>query len=146
MKLHTFSLWLLILLLGIFTFNLLGLLFDWYWTVWWYDIPMHITGGAWLALSILYLERRLPNFHKVFGENRFLLFLMGIAVAAIVWEFFEYAVDVAAGKYAPRAVPWAVRYDSFADVLNGLLGGAAVLGVLTYLAKGRAKRFPPLKK
>jgi hypothetical protein len=82
-----------ILLWVILGLHLGALHFFWYWTYWWFDIPMHFLGGAWLGgMAILALRRWAPE--KV--ERRGLVYLTAIGTALFVgglWEVFEFSLD-----------------------------------------------------
>ncbi|MBC8465185.1 MAG: hypothetical protein H8D63_02350 [Parcubacteria group bacterium] len=82
-----------ILLWVIFGLHLGALHFAWYWTYWWFDIPMHFLGGAWLGgMAILALRKWAPE--KT--EKKVIVYTTAIVVALFiggVWELFEFSLD-----------------------------------------------------
>jgi hypothetical protein len=82
-----------LLLWLIFALNTAAMHFFWYWMYWWFDIPMHFLGGAWLGgMAILALRRWAPE--KV--ERQGLVYLTAIGTALFVgglWEVFEFSLD-----------------------------------------------------
>ena len=119
---------LLVSILVIFLANLFGLYYGWYLTIWWYDIPMHIAGGVWIAFLFFYIfEER----NKIIVEQSFLakvLFALGfVALLGVLWEFYEYLSDVFILKQyqfggEPRGV-----LDTLEDLFNDLVGGGLAL-------------------
>ena len=65
--------------------------FYWYSTIWWFDMPMHFTGGYFVAIALVYVllkarkEKPLPTYLKLF----FLVLTVGF-----LWEVYEYAFDI----------------------------------------------------
>ncbi|XKT74725.1 MAG: hypothetical protein ACJKTH_01390 [Patescibacteria group bacterium UBA2163] len=60
-----------------------------YWIFWWYDIIMHLLGGAFVALLFFWAHRAFP----VLPMSRQLLFpvtLLVVLIIGILWEVFEY--------------------------------------------------------
>lgn len=45
-----------VFLIFILAFHAVAFSNYWYWTIWWFDIPMHFFGGAWLAMVFLLLN------------------------------------------------------------------------------------------
>lgn len=110
--------------------HFLGLLFRLYWEFWWYDIPLHLAGGAWLGLLFIYLFGERLAFLDM-HQNLFSAFWLLIGFTALVgigWEVYEYILDhtVLAGT-SFRA------YGTFGaalkDFVNDILGAATLYGV-----------------
>ncbi len=95
-----------------------------YWFYWWLDTVMHLLGGLWTALFVIWLFGRCDFFTKLSFEKRFFFILICVFFVAVSWEVFELIlenVDPSMGL-----IYW---LDTFGDVTAGLLGGslAAVL-------------------
>lgn len=101
--------WLLltIFLAGALTFfNWYGLSQDLFGTVWWYDIPMHMLGGATISAFILGL----------FGAKRPGIFWGALAAISLGWEIFEWIVKLVAEEQH-------YILDTLHDFLNNAIGG-----------------------
>ena len=134
------------------TLNYIGIHRVWYWNVWWYDIPMHFTGGAWSALLFFYVvEERLGVLSKIYRleasriKNIFTTFLLALSFVALIgvlWEFAEYLFDVfIAQPYALRMSQQGLA-DTVGDLFNDLAGGAALAWVY-YMRKLRRRMAAP---
>lgn len=115
--------------------------FSWYYIFWWFDIPMHIVCGAWLALLFFYLFRdRL----KVLSSPGFIatLFLaLGfVSFIGVGWEIYEYLVSVFVAKKIPFGGSGAGDYfDTLKDLLDDVFGGF-VATCLVYWHDKRSQR------
>ena len=100
----------------------------WYVAYPWFDIPMHMLGGAWLGLLFFYLfEER----HKVMppGSSGFLRVFASLGFVALIgigWELFEYWN----GAFLAQQFPWGggrgeYYFDSLLDLVDDLIGGLA---------------------
>lgn len=79
-----------------------------FWLFVWFDVFMHFLGGVTLAvLAVGLLKKRRPIF-----------FVVGLAVAFVAWEVFEYVFGV------PREANY--QFDTTLDVLMDTLGAVAV--------------------
>ncbi len=83
-------------ILVIFFVNIFAMHFHWYGTLWWFDMPMHFAGGAWIAFVYyaiyvnLRASGRIQKIHLsrlVFGMIMFAIIFGG------VWELFEFGID-----------------------------------------------------
>lgn len=88
-----------------------------YWTVWWFDIIMHVLGGLIAGLLVA---------HGVDGSRPKLLVSQIIAavVIGILWEIYEYksgATFVTQGMYVIDTVS-----DLLCDIAGGLVAYLAV--------------------
>lgn len=96
---------LFLLLAGLFS---AGLYFYLQWLWWWYDIVLHLLGGVWVALVLMWLamvSRQVPRIVPV---------LLGVLVVGVLWELFEVVVGM------PRAANY--TFDTSLDILNDVLG------------------------
>ena len=82
-----------------------------YWYYPWFDVIMHLYGGALIALGIF----ALCTFRSIRIKPSLTLLLSVLALFVLSWEIFEYAV----GLYNPATY----LYDVSKDLLSGLIGG-----------------------
>ena len=125
---------LLVLLLVIGVAHYAGLINRWYWSVFWYDIPLHILGGLWIGLLFFYLFEarfRFLSLGRTLKDYIFLFFLVlgFVSFFGILWEFFEYFGDVFFVKKGYAAILQEGIADTLGDFLNDLLGGFLALNV-----------------
>ena len=93
--------------------HVLALHFYFYWTVWWFDIFMHVFGG--FIFGTLFAYSLLQSVSS--RGKSFLLIVCGAFVAGIVWEIFEYKVGLTfttSGNYT---------FDTASDLLSDIVGG-----------------------
>ncbi len=81
-----------------------------YWKYRWFDIPMHILGGAAIGVFAVSLIRSYRPF----------VYVAFVIVAAIAWEIFEVAAHVADVTEANYPL------DTVHDILNDALGAICV--------------------
>lgn len=87
-----------------------------YWQHLWLDIPVHMLGGATVALGVFALHDLIPKFpSRLLYPIPVLLFVL---MASLAWEVFEIEVGV------PIAANFAV--DTMIDLIMDMLG--AVIG------------------
>ncbi|MBI5817189.1 MAG: hypothetical protein HZB09_02060 [Candidatus Yonathbacteria bacterium] len=114
---------LFIFILAILTLQYSATYFYWYWRIWWFDMPMHFAGGLWVGLSTLWLVFLSGRFKKTIPQNAISVFTVGVLFVfaiAIVWEIFEYAVQI----FFPHGTPYDML-DTLSDIFWGLMGGVA---------------------
>lgn len=117
--------------------NFLG----WYYAVPWLDIPMHLAGGAWVGLLFFYIFGVRKS---VFSPGNSLYFLIcGLGFAALIgilWEFYEFAMDVLVWKsYPVWAAPGYIHFDTLKDLFNDLLGAFVVIALLLIFSEKNSK-------
>ncbi len=97
---------------------------------WWFDIPMHLIGGFAMGTAAYYLlqdyERR-GEFKSQSNHLTILLIIGFVALAAVSWEFLEFALDTFWHTNLQTDI-----IDTIKDLCMGLIGGstAAILKVL----------------
>lgn len=107
------------LVIFIFLANFLANRFHLYYSIWWFDVFMHFTGGVWLGMVFVWFlkKRNLPmtfDFSFIFKLTAWLL-LVGIG-----WEVFEfYFINHMAGYSFDR-------FDTVSDLLLDVSGGVLV--------------------
>jgi hypothetical protein len=77
-----------------------------YWSIWWFDIPVHLLGGLVLGFMLVGI---FPMARPV------LITLIGGVVLALVWELFEYGIEAA--PPSEKLLP-----DTLGDLFFGILG------------------------
>lgn len=122
-----FLLGFILLILALHSF---GNIYNWYWRLPWFDIPMHMAGGAFVACFFLYLfGERWKNFDM--RANFFVTFTFGlgaVAMVGIAWEFYEYLSQVFIERRFDLtcAAPGGL-FDTLLDLFDDLFGGAIAL-------------------
>lgn len=121
----------IILLVFILAFHILATVNSWYWIFHGIDIPMHILGGAWLAMIFFYFVK--PKL-QITNKELLIGILLAVAFAGlggILWEFFEFFLDLFIKKIVSfgwiykvvPAGPIQLYRDTLKDLLDDLLGG-----------------------
>ncbi len=125
-----FAISLFLSLLAIFAANFLGMNPDGGYIYWWYDIPMHIAGGAWVAAAFLYLARKYEWISRIAKPTIFTT-LAVVLLVGIGWEIFEYSMDILVFRlHTLSTVPLYILIDSLHDLANDLLGAAIIWWIL----------------
>ncbi|OHA79342.1 MAG: hypothetical protein A2747_02785 [Candidatus Yonathbacteria bacterium RIFCSPHIGHO2_01_FULL_44_41] len=111
---------LVIFLVAIAVVNGLAGLYHWYWTMRWFDMPMHFAGGMWLAgfgVWWQYSRRGVTpqGFFSLLGVC--LVYALSIG---LLWEAYEAVVSFLTVGHM-NAVP-----DTLGDLLFDILGGTTV--------------------
>ncbi len=91
-----------------------------YWTVWWFDIPMHFLGGALIALITLFFiyDSKFFNFSIRKPIVVFAAALGATLVVGLSWELWELFVGFT-DAYKDQV-------DTIADLINDTLGATVV--------------------
>ncbi len=117
--------------LFIFTVNLLAMKFFWYYSIWWFDMPMHFLGGIFIGL--LSLSVYMSYFIKeetvlTLGKIFWIAFISALIVG-VAWELFEFSLDT--------FITFKVHYlpDTLSDLCFDMTG--AMTAALYYLYFGR---------
>jgi len=120
-------------LVSILVLHLFGIGLDLYHVIWWYDIPMHIFGGAWVTLLFFHFFCQtflIVDFKKILPA--IIITLGFVALVGVLWEFYEYLSDVYILKvhalyYAPNPI---TLPDTMKDLLDDLIGGTIASAIL----------------
>ena len=91
-----------------------------------FDIPMHMLGGASVAVAYLQLYAILNKKRYVPKLRPFVLSIcvMSLVVTtAVFWEWWEFLMDY----FFPQFMMQLNLQDTMGDLLNGLIGGLAVI-------------------
>jgi hypothetical protein len=105
------------LILFIFVINFLANTFHWYFSIWYFDMPMHFLGGLLVGFLVLYLF-----FPRIsLSPSAIVKILLLVLVVGIGWEVFEVLVDNFIAQNPFNAL------DTFSDLFFDLSGGAFAL-------------------
>jgi len=115
-----FPIILVIFLIAIAVVNALADVNHWYWTMKWFDTPMHIAGGAWLAgfgVWWQYFRRGVvaSGFLQILGVC--LVYALSIG---LLWEAYEAVVSFLTVGHM-NEIP-----DTLGDLLFDIIGGTTV--------------------
>ncbi|MEK7569536.1 MAG: hypothetical protein AAB500_01430 [Patescibacteria group bacterium] len=91
--------------------NFAAMKFHWYYTIAWFDMPMHFLGGLWIGFALFYFAR---------GELSFVKFIGWVLGIGVLWEVFELFNNHYFGTQDPFDL-----LDTLSDFLFDLLGGTA---------------------
>ena len=93
--------------------------FSLYWTLEWFDIPMHFLGGLWVgyfALLLFFSSGLIKVTINVRNAGLiFLIVIFSVLVVGLTWELWELFVGL-----SDRLTD---RLDSFVDIIMDLIGG-----------------------
>jgi hypothetical protein len=120
-----------ILLVAIFHF--MALKYSWYWSFRWIDIPVHIVGGFWVSLTVLWIALKVGHIEKITNyKKRALVLMIGSAfIVGILWEVFEVVFKI---NFLHNVGYWR---DSLKDILDDFLGGG--LAYLYFIKSKKSK-------
>ena len=110
----------------IFTADIMAQKFYWYYSIWWFDMPMHFLGGFWVGLFFFWFfsTKYLPIFQLSLEKIDFKLtwkILLFVLFLGISWEIFEIYVNNYIGK-----TPFNLL-DTISDIFFDLAGGSFAL-------------------
>jgi len=110
------------LIFFIFAVNYAAMKFYWYFSIWYFDMPMHFLGGFWVGLALLWFfslkEFSLPE--RLFGRAGFKIIfkiILGVFLIGIFWELFEVFVDKTIAQNSFNLL------DTVSDMCFDLAGG-----------------------
>jgi len=72
------------LILFILVLDLLAYKFYWYYSIWWFDMPMHILGSLWVGLVFVWFLKPTD-----LSFNTILKIILGVLTIGLLWEIFE---------------------------------------------------------
>jgi len=125
-----------ILFATIVIFHFAAIIRHWYWTVRWFDIPMHYLGGVFSAMVFYWLFSEaiaILSDQKVPFWVLFAFALGWVALIGVVWELSEYASDmILLGRMEVIERAQQGMRDTMEDLSLDLLGGASVAVFLRF--------------
>lgn len=107
----------------------------WYWTIWWFDMPMHFFGGVWLAMAFLFLNSKFKilNGSSIPLRSNYLIAvfitLSFVALGGILWEFFEFFYDLLISSRGYAGFAQLGAADTVSDLFFDLFGGLAAFAI-----------------
>lgn len=109
----------LILVLAIGIINFVASYFHWYWSIWWFDMPVHFLGGVFVGMLSIYLLYKKISVWKIGKQDLRILMmvLVGTFVFGFLWEIFEFFVQGSSNGNLANVV------DSVSDICFDLAGG-----------------------
>lgn len=109
---------------AILGFHMFSIFQNWYITIWWLDIVLHMVGGAWVVFAFFYVQRRYTLLFSALPFVFSLVMVMGIVMlVGVAWEWFEFGFDY---FFVPEAALWRAQLgltDTMGDLLADLMGG-----------------------
>ncbi len=109
----------LIVLAVLVSLHSLGSYLSWYWFYPWFDMPVHIISGLWIALVFLWLA-------SIFGELKslrnykikaFLIAFITAAFVGVAWELIENFTQITSVRSPDYS------FNTTKDILSDCLGG-----------------------
>ena len=111
--------------------NYVGIKFYLYWTLKWYDIPVHILFGAWAAFFVLwfvYLSKYLKFSVSKSFKTVFSIVIVSVLIIGTLWEIYEFKLGLTNTSLVDRI-------DNVKDILDDLIG--ALFAGLYFIRKIR---------
>ena len=133
MKSRHLSIALAALILFIWLVNIFANEVHLYFLLWWFDIPMHMVGGFWVALTSMVIYYHLGWIHRHDRSASFVVAAMlgATLVVGILWEVFEFSVEHLV-KLNDNGV-----FDTLKDLLDDMIG--AMIASVIFIRKGYNK-------
>lgn len=97
----------------------------WYWSYRWLDVPMHLFGGVWLGLMVLWFRnhtRYLRSLWMHLSSHNLTVALLGGVCIGLVWEAYEYSVWSSVGYGFPPNYGADTQLDLVMDTLGAAIG------------------------
>lgn len=115
MKLHPSLILLLAAVMVLGTVHILALELYLYWQYTWFDVPVHMLGGAIVALSLFVAALYVPMLQQFLHLLPVLAFAL---IVGILWELFE----LGAGIFRAENYAFDTSIDLVMDVVGGYIG------------------------
>lgn len=113
------------LILFVFLIHIFANKFFWYYSIWYFDMPMHMLGGFISGLVSIFILSSKKFLHSS-NIALILKILAGVLIIGIAWEIFEFS----ANTYFVKSLFLANRLDSVSDIFFDLSGG--IIAILYY--------------
>lgn len=110
------------LILIIFLVNYFAMVFHWYSSIWYLDMPMHFLGGVWISLAIIWFSKI-----KEMTLSVMIKIILGVLFIGFLWEIFEMLVNDYTIKNLFNLL------DTSSDICFDIAGG--LFGIFFYLKK-----------
>ena len=121
-------------LIGAGSFYILNLFADDLYTIWWwFDILTHAMGGAMIGILGIALHQWAEQRYGIIKRPWWwsaIIILGFVALIAILWEVYEYLLDIWVLMPQGLAKSQPSLRDTIGDLVTGLLGG--LIAILTF--------------
>lgn len=111
---------LLFVVAAVFFMHTLASIFSWYWVFVWYDDLVHLLGGFFIGLSILwfiFLSGYISRMVTMPPAKLFLVIVVSVVILGAAWEIYEWIFKA---TYAKEGY----ALDTFFDLAMDFLGGS----------------------
>lgn len=100
-------------------FQYFGIYFSLYWLIPWFDIFMHILGGAWIALITYIFYSYTANENGATNPPLVLCIIMTVILIGVLWEWYELTNGLTHSE---------INYfrDTLSDLIFDIIGASAV--------------------
>lgn len=120
MQARRIPIFLVVLIIAIAIANGLADKYYWYWTMRWFDIPMHFAGGMWLAGVAVWWYRPSQSISPVSFSKILAICLCAALGVGLLWELYEAGVSfLTVGHINAMS-------DTLKDLLFDTIGGTTV--------------------
>ncbi|TSC56967.1 MAG: hypothetical protein Greene041679_489 [Parcubacteria group bacterium Greene0416_79] len=102
--------------------HITAIVFYLYWTLWWYDMPLHFLGGAFGSLSVIwtvFFSGYVGNAAPPSVLRLFAIGLVGTLLLGVGWEVFERALG---HTWSIEGYWLDTMTDLFLDMAGGFVG------------------------
>ncbi|MHB1118139.1 MAG: hypothetical protein ACYCZ7_01230 [Minisyncoccota bacterium] len=131
MQVRSFPPILMVLVVVIAVVNVVAQSYYWYWTMRWFDMPMHFAGGLWVAGVVLWWRFFSGKFAPASFAVSSVIFwaLLGAVGVGVLWELYEAGVSYFTVGHVNDML------DTMGDLILDTLGGlvaASIVWVRTF--------------
>jgi hypothetical protein len=125
------------MILFIWLINTVAHVLYWYSAMWWFDIPMHILGGMFLALlaGALFFKQMV----SLSAREQLVTILLFVLIVGLGWELYEYVVQAFVKDVVIAGIPDSIK-DMVMDLLGGLITSVFVLRTVKRYNTAHAKQ------
>ena len=109
-----------------------------YWNYLWLDIPMHMLGGIWIGLAILWFRNHTEycqRFWRRVNYHDLLVVVVGGIGIGFAWEAYEFVV----WQYTGLGLPTRYVADTSLDIIVDAVGAGCGYVFYKFLNKSHAK-------
>ncbi|HEY0220662.1 MAG TPA: hypothetical protein VGC58_00370 [Candidatus Paceibacterota bacterium] len=106
------------LLIFIAVLDILATVFYFHWTIWWYDVMLHILAGACVGMAFMLLGIYHLNFPNTKRTRIIFYSFFAVLTVGFLWEVFE--IGIGATSLSAGDV---YKIDTVSDFLADLSGG-----------------------
>jgi hypothetical protein len=100
--------------------HFVALLQEYYWTLWWYDVMMHLLGGAVISALYIWLATSFVRLPKA-GLWQVVSFVLFVGIAWEVWEILAGFTGFEELNY---------KSDTIYDLINDTIGAIAMFFII----------------